>query len=265
MKKIGIFDSGIGGLTLAHALVKINPNISFCYYGDTAHLPYGDKTPELVRYYSHAIVDFLLNQGCDGILIACNTASASAFDSLKATLPDGFPIFNVIDPIAEHIRSHYGKKDRIGVIGTRGTIASNIYQKRIRANNINAPEVFSKATPLLAPMIEEGFYDNSISLDLINNYINTPEFESLQAIILGCTHYPLIKDQVSAILGKNTAVIDSAHLVAAHICRVQEITSLSSEKDFFVSDLTDAFQLSAQHFFQEMVPLEERDIWGHNT
>src|SRR5690606_9790977 len=152
---IGIFDSGIGGLTVASAIRRVLPNEQIIYFGDTAHMPYGDKSPEAIKYYSLKIGKFLKEKGCKVIVIACNTASSLGFQDLKDFLGDKLPIFNVIDPVVAYTAAHK-EYDRIGVIATKATIRSQVYAKKLEEIIPNI-KVHSLATPLLAPMIEEGF------------------------------------------------------------------------------------------------------------
>lgn len=262
VEKIGIFDSGIGGLTLANALVEREPKLSFDYYGDTAHLPYGDKSPELVRHYSKGISQFLIGQGCSTILIACNTASATAYEFLASQFPDT-QIVSVVDPTVAYVRKSYKSMHKIGVIGTRGTIQSGIYPRKIKENNPDAPEVVSKATPLLAPLIEEGFFNKNISKEVVADYLSDPEFADLDAIVLGCTHYPLIAPVVTEILGPKVEVIDSAGLVADHLLNHFQGDAIMAQRQFIVSDHTASFENSARFFFSEKFHLKELDIWEH--
>jgi glutamate racemase len=171
-KPIGIFDSGIGGLTVAKAIAEALPNETIIYFGDTAHLPYGDKSKESITMYSKRITAFLLAKGCKAIVIACNTASAHAYADLKKAYPK-VPILNVIDPTVDYCLTKY-KKGKIGVIATRGTIKSRIYPRKLNKENPKL-EVPQTATPLLAPMIEEGFFNNKISKTIINSYLSLPK------------------------------------------------------------------------------------------
>ncbi|MEY3399295.1 MAG: glutamate racemase, partial [Bacteroidota bacterium] len=166
-RPIGIFDSGIGGLTVAAAIRKALPGESLIYFGDTAHLPYGDKSAESIRHYAARITDFLIKKKCKAIVIACNTASAHAFKTVRDVAGPDIPVVNVIDPVSEYISTRY-TDGKVGVIGTKGTIESRIYVKRIEKLNKKL-KVMSCATPLLAPMIEEGFFNNTISRTVIHS------------------------------------------------------------------------------------------------
>jgi len=258
---IGIFDSGIGGLTVAKAIKIKSPNVSLVYFGDTAHLPYGDKSPASIRHYSAKITHFLLFQRCNAIVIACNTASAHAYKTVKDVAGPDIPVFNVIDPVVKCIAKRYSE-EKVGVIATKGTIKSRVYPKRIKAAN-GSIEVKTKATPLLAPMIEEGFFSNNISKTIISSYLKSRELKHIKALVLGCTHYPLIQKEVSEILGNGVDVIDSAEVVASEIVsKMQNIASVNAEGDeFYVSDYTKAFEKSTQTFFGEKISLSEKRLF----
>ena len=222
---IGIFDSGVGGLTVASAIKQILPNEQMIYFGDTAHLPYGDKSEETIISYSKHIADFLFNKGVKVILIACNTASAVAYNDLKNYLGDKVLIINVIDPIVDFVSENY-KNTKLGVIGTKGTINSGMYEKKIieKENNNN---VASLATPLFVPMIEEGFVYDDISNAIIRSYLSSNVLKDIQSLILGCTHYPIIKNQIRKFFDFKVDVLDSASIVARHPSKLSGNGSLS--------------------------------------
>jgi len=257
---IGIFDSGIGGLTVANALRKVLPGESFIYFGDTAHLPYGEKSPERIREYAAQITRFLLAKNCKAIVIACNTASAHAYPTVSRICTGQVPVINVIDPVTKHASRTFAS-GAIGVIATKGTIQSRVYVKRIERLNARL-KVVSRATPLLAPMIEEGFFNNSISRTIIRNYLEYPGFRGIQALILGCTHYPLIAKEIAEVVGKEVVLLDSAQIVAQEVKKVltrRQLLSTSSAAPvyrFFVSDKTEAFEKSTRLFFREQILLE---------
>ena len=262
---IGIFDSGIGGMTVAQAIKKALPNEHFIYFGDTAHLPYGDKSPESIRHYAARITQFLLEKKCKAIVIACNTASAHAFKIVQDIAGPSVPVINVIDPVADYVSAHFHKK-RIGVMGTKGTIASRVYVVRIEKRN-KSLKVISNATPLLASMIEEGFYNNKISQTIINSYLSKPNFKNIDALILACTHYPLIRKEVDLYYKKRIPIIDNGEVAAAALKAILEQrkllnTSKTVKKDLFVvSDYTDGFKQSTKIFFGEEVQLKRARIW----
>ena len=255
---IGIFDSGIGGLTVAKAIRKLLPNESILYFGDTKHLPYGDKSEESVKEFSQNISTFLKNKSCKMIVIACNTASSLAHETVIKTCPK-IEVVNVIDPVVDRLASS-DTKSNIGIIGTKGTINSGIYPKKIRDKNKNA-NVKSLATPLLAAMIEEEFIDGEISDVIIHNYLNHKELNDIEQLILACTHYPLIQNLIENFYDDKVEIIDSASEVAKHIKTILENKKLLSDKKaehhFFVSDYTNSFEQSAKFFFGEDIRLEE--------
>ena len=261
---IGIFDSGVGGLTVAHAIKQILPGESLIYFGDTAHLPYGDKSAEAIKYYSHKITEFLLEHDSKVILVACNSASASAFDSLKKEFKNKTIIIDVIDPVVEYIGTRDFRK--IGVIGTKRTISSGTYESKLKERSPSTV-VVSLATPLLVPMIEEGFIFDDISNAIIRAYLSDQSLSGIQALILGCTHYPIIKNQISKIFNFNVEVIDSARIVAGILRDVLEKKDLINDsgkvKDiFFVSDYTTYFEKIAKMFFEGEINLKKADIWN---
>jgi glutamate racemase len=262
---IGIFDSGIGGLTVANAIKELMPNEQLIYFGDTAHLPYGEKSEDAIKYYSIRIAQFLLKHECKAIVIACNTASSLAYHVVRDFVGDKAIVINVIDPVVTHVTQKNSNK-RIGVIGTKGTIKSNIYEKKILENNPNA-EVASLATPLLASMIEEGFFNNNISKTIIHSYLSKPKLKKVDAMILACTHYPLIKPEIKSFYNANVEIVDSAEIVANHVKNTLESyqllnTGKTRKHHFYVSDYTEAFEKSTKFFFKSKIHLEEANFWS---
>lgn len=208
---IGIFDSGIGGLTVAKAVMDALPNEDIIYFGDTARVPYGIKSEETVSKYSNQIARFLLEQGVKMIIIACNTASAAAFESVQQTAGK-IPVLNVIDAgTAAAIKS---KKNVIGVIGTLGTVSSGAYELSLKQAN-GALTIKSKACPMLVPLAEEGWTDNEVALKTLDIYLSPFRNNGVEALILGCTHYPLFKQPIQDYFAeKGLEIIDSAESVA---------------------------------------------------
>ena len=256
---IGIFDSGIGGLTIAHSIKEKMPNESIIYFGDTKHLPYGEKSNSAIQDFSESITKFLLQQNCKAIVIACNSASSVAYKKVKK-ITGSVPVFNVIDPVVNYVNKNCNNCN-IGIIGTKATIQSNIYSEKIIENNKNQ-KVHSLATPLLAPMIEEGFINEEISRTIIQNYLKNPILENIDSLILACTHYPLIQEEIQQYYNNNINVIDSANIVANYINEKLVSLNLHSETKhadyhFYVSNYTSSFEKSAQFFFRENIKLEE--------
>jgi len=260
---IGLFDSGVGGLTVANAIKDILPGEEMIYYGDTAHLPYGDKSKEVIINYSLAISDFLLSKSCKVILVACNTASSNAFEEIRAHVADRAILMNVIDPVIEHIIND-AETHNVGVIGTKATINSETYPLGIQSRN-NKINVTSLATPLLVPMIEEGFIFDDISNAVISSYLSRRELSGIDTLILGCTHYPIIKNQISRFFNFNVNVIDSGKIVAEKLKDELINTNLlrknqPCEHKFFVSDHTNNFEMIARMFFGEKINLTKITI-----
>lgn len=262
---IGLFDSGIGGLTVAKAIKEKLPKEKLIYFGDTAHLPYGDKSPDSIKYYAIRIAQFLLDHNCKMIVIACNTASALAYDTVKDFVGKRAFVVNVIDPVVHKIVEE-GKIKKVGVIGTQGTIKSGIHAKKLTEAS-EFIEVRGLATPLLVPMIEEGFYNNKISRAVIDSYLSRPKLKKIDALILGCTHYPLIKKEIEGIYQGKVPLIDSADEVAEYVHRLLKKNNLLNSgvkkpvHRFYVSDYTEAFEKNTNHFFSESIKLEEAKIW----
>lgn len=261
---IGIFDSGVGGLTVANAIKQILPGESLVYFGDTAHLPYGDKSAEAIRYYSGKITEFLLGHNAKVILVACNSASASAFDSLREEFSDRVHLIDVIDPVVDYLSSkNFGK---IGVIGTKRTISSGAYDSKIR-ERIPGTRLVSMATPLLVPMIEEGFIFDDISNAIIRTYLSNDALKDIEALILGCTHYPIIRNQISRFFNFNIEVVDSARIVSIILRDTLEKNNLINDSgnvrdEFFISDYTPYFEKIAKMFFEGEINLRKADIWN---
>ena len=263
-KPIGIFDSGVGGLTVAHAIRQILPGENLIYFGDTAHLPYGDKSPESIRSYSEKITDFLLDKDSKVILVACNSASASAFDFLSEKYGGVVILLDVIDPVVDYISAKQFNK--IGVIGTKRTISSGTYEQKLSVKSPMTRTV-SLATPLLVPMIEEGFIFDDISNAIIRTYLSDKSLEGIEALILGCTHYPIIRNQITKFFNFNIEIIDSSKVVSAKLRDVLEKNGLLNDSgkvnnQFFVSDYTDYFEKIARMFFEEDINLQKADIWN---
>ena len=279
---------------MAHALHTLLPAEKLIYFGDTAHLPYGDKSRETIVQYSLGITDFLLNQKCKVILIACNSASSNAYEEVKAHAGKQAVVMNVIDPVVDHVCSQRGDFRTIGVIGTKATIDSGTYEKKIlekMAEMDEAPEnntrtgdedhppkeshrpdgspliqVNSLATPLFVPMIEEGFVFDDISNAIIRSYLSRRELEGIDSLILGCTHYPIIRNQISRFFNFEVNVHDTAQIVARYVQRFMTENDLLNAKQegsnhFYVSDHTPYFEAIAKIFFNEPIKLEKKNIW----
>ena len=264
-KPIGIFDSGIGGLTVAHAIKKLLPEEDLIYFGDTAHLPYGDKSEAAIQVYSIKIADILLKKGCKVIVIACNSASSASYELLKEYVRTDTHIINVIDPMVALVTAEFNGTN-IGLIGTKRTVHSGVYLRKIQEGNKRI-NLQSLATPLLAPMIEEGFFNNQISHEIIAQYLSDPVLQNIEALILACTHYPLIKKEINEFYGGKMTILDSSEVVARALKKYlleQDLLNISNhpEHHFLVSDFTESFESSARMFFHESVKLEMHSLWN---
>lgn len=263
---IGVFDSGIGGLTVAKAISELLPNEHLIYFGDTAHMPYGEKSPHAIKSYSEKIAGFLIEQPCKLVVIACNSASATAFKQVQKILPDKNFVINVIDPVVEHLVSG-GDYKKIGLIGTKRTVTSAVYKKKFEKAN---PEITLKslATPLLAPMIEEGFFNNKISRTVVHSYLTNPHLSNIESIILACTHYPLIINEISSYYKGKVNIINSAEIVSLAVQNflterdLLNISKKAPKHQFYVSDYTESFEETAKIFFGGKIKLKERNLWN---
>lgn len=262
---VGIFDSGIGGLTVAHAIKQMMPNETLIYFGDTAHLPYGDKSEAAIQAYSIRIADVLLKKQCKVIVIACNSASSAAYELLKEYVQPSVEVINVIDPMVNRVIEKF-PGGTVGLIGTKRTVQSGIYARKFEDAG-KGITLHSLAAPLLVPMIEEGFFNNNISHDIIEKYLRDPMLGSIDALILGCTHYPLIKKEINDFYKGRVAVMDSSEAVATalhqHLQKNNLLnTSAVLQDQFLVTDYTESFEASTKLFFQQSVHLEKHPLWN---
>jgi len=265
-RPIGMFDSGIGGLTVARAVARRLPNEQIVYFGDTAHLPYGDKSTAAIQAYSVKICDLLLRQHCKLIVIACNSASAAAYELVREYVGSKAKVLSVIDPIVVHLGQAYTGR-RVGLIGTKQTVNSNVYKKKVDGLDAGV-DLHSLATPLLVPMIEEGFFKNAISDDIIGTYLGNPALADIDALVLACTHYPLIKDQIARYYAGRVDVLDASDVVAAAAEAYLAAHGLLAPAaatppmhHFYVSDFTRSFEESTRIFFEQEVRLEHYPLW----
>lgn len=227
---IGVFDSGIGGLTVMRELLRELPECGFVYLGDTARTPYGTKGPDTIRRYAREDAQFLIDRGARVVVVACNTASALAADNLRSAFPKT-PIIEVVTPaVEEAIRAT--RTGRIGVIGTRATIASGVYEREIahagkkffspshREGEREGEEsltVHTQPCPLLVPLVEEGWLDRPETEQIVRHYLQPLRDASIDTLILGCTHYPLLEPVIAQVIGNGAAIINPAHAVAATV------------------------------------------------
>lgn len=223
---IGVFDSGIGGLTVAAALRELLPGEDIFYVGDTARVPYGGKSPATIERYGIEIAGMLLAEGAKLIVVACNTASALAVPRLQELLR--VPVIGVIEPGASAAVAAT-KSGHVGVIGTRATVQSKAYEKAIHALNPSI-KVRTQACPLLVPLIEEGWLEDPVTDQIIQRYLNPMVRSGIDTLVLGCTHYPLLSKALSRYVGSGITLVDSARNCAANVRAVLQKLSLSAPK-----------------------------------
>ncbi len=240
---VGIFDSGVGGLTVLRELTRVLPQEDTIYFGDTARVPYGTKSPETVTRYAHEITSFLIRRDIKLLVVACNTASAVALPSLKRHFP--IPVVGVIEPGARRA-VEVSRGGRIGVIGTAGTIKSSAYTRAIKRLRPDA-EVQTKACPLFVPLAEEGWTDNQVARLTAESYLQELREAGVDTLVLGCTHYPLLKPVIAEIMGPKVVLVDSAEETArtvAQILRQKKLLRPESEvgnHHYYVSDIPAGF------------------------
>jgi len=213
---IGIFDSGVGGLTVAHAIRQLLPQESIIYFGDTARVPYGSKSRGTIIQYSLQNMIFLLQQHIKLLVVACNTSSAYAVEELKKH--SSIPIIGVIMPGAKKALNVSNNK-RIGIIGTEGTIKSNSYEKALKSLD-DTCEVFSKPTPLLVPLVEENWITHKVTKEIIEEYLQEFLEKDIDTIIMGCTHYPVLKNVIREVVGDNMSLVDSAESISLELKKI---------------------------------------------
>lgn len=237
---IGIFDSGVGGLTIARAVHNALPHENIIYIGDTAHAPWGDKSRLTVAGYIESICKRLIDYNCKVIVSACNTASCIAQSHLdKIAAEYKTPIINVIDPLVEYIANSNSKN--IGIIGTKQTIASATYTKRLQFKGVDAA-INSLATPLLVPLIEEGFVNSTVMRMVLQHYLSNSCLDEIDTLVLGCTHYPIIKSKIMDYYDDKVQVIDSAVHTANNLVqflRLKSLQNTSGKKANIKFNLTD--------------------------
>jgi glutamate racemase len=221
---IGVFDSGIGGLTVAKEVIRQLPHESVIYFGDTARVPYGPKSPDTVRRYSREIAAFLRDEGVKSIVIACNTATAHALSALREELD--MPVLGVVEPGARAAVAAT-RGGHIGVIGTVGTIKSGAYERAIRALDPNVI-ITARACPLFVPLVEEGWTDHDATRLIAREYLEPLLAANVDTLVLGCTHYPLLKPLLRDVLGPDVRLIDSAEETAAETARTLDAAHLSA-------------------------------------
>lgn len=259
---IGIFDSGIGGLTVANAISTHLPSESLIYFGDSAHLPYGEKSADAIKYYAIRITKFLIDQGCKMIVIACNSAASTAHEVLLDFFGNRVQIVSVVDPLVDKV-IEMGHKN-VGIIATKATVNTHVYKQKLLEQNskLNITEL---ATPLLVPMIEEGFYQNDISQSIIEKYLSDPSLDNIETLLLACTHYPLIKQEIEDYYQNKVAIYDSTDVVVEkvkqHLLEHKLLNDGERKNTFYVSDYTTSFEETTRRFYKDNIELKPISIW----
>jgi len=266
--KIGIFDSGLGGLIILKEIIQKLPQYDYIYLGDSARVPYGNRSQETIYEFTKQAVDFLFKKDCQLIIIACNTASSEALRKLQQEwLPKNYPdrrVLGVIRPVVE--KAAELEKGKIGVIGTKGTVNSQAYIKEIEKLNPNL-EVIQQATPLLVPLVEEGMQKSDITKKVLRKYLRPLKLAKIDNLILGCTHYPILFKQIRSIMGRQTTVLNSgeieANSLADYLKRHPEIeTTLdkNSEYKFYVTDISEHYQKLGEDWFGQGIKFEKINL-----
>jgi len=266
-RPIGIFDSGLGGLTVFREVMNQMPNESLVYFGDTARVPYGSKSKETILHYTRQILSFLDTQDVKAIVVACNTVSAYALEEVRNEVK--VPIIGVVKPGA-FVAANATKNQKIGVIGTEGTVKSGLYVKMIQEKNPNV-QVFQKPCPLFVPLVEEGLWKDPITSLVVERYLNEMKAADVDTLIMGCTHYPLLKDTIQETMGNQVRLINPAYETSVQLQRMLTEANLIHRKDttalyhFYVSDDPEKFkgfaeqvlQMKADQMLVEKVRIEE--------
>lgn len=260
---IGIFDSGVGGMTVARAIEQLCPGFPLIYFGDLARMPYGPKSPDMITEYSHRNTEFLLKQGAKLIVIACNSAASTAASSLRSHFSQ--TIIDVIFPAVARA-AQVSKNGRIGVIGTNATINSGIYEQRLLAARPDSV-VYSQACPLLVPLVEEGWLARRETKMIVKKYLHPLRDKQIDTLILGCTHYPLLKKVIAPRIGRRVHIIDSSIEVALFLKQMldsnEEMRTLLYAPDtpsrFYASDIPQPVHALAAAIFGRTVALEKTD------
>lgn len=260
---IGIFDSGIGGLTVVKEVFKNLPGFQIIYFGDTARTPYGTKSDKTIVKYAKQDAEFLVQKGAKLIIVACNTASAVAYDELRKKFY--LPMFEVITPAVRKAIA-VTKNKRVGIIGTQATVASGIYERLINKDD-GETKVFSAACPLFVPLVEENWMKKGETKRIAKSYLRSLKNKQIDTLILGCTHYPLLREMISEIIGKRVTIIDPAQEIALAVkeflAKNQEIEKKlikGTWHQFYLTDITPKTQSIANHWLKTAVNLEEVEI-----
>lgn len=262
-RPIGMFDSGIGGLTVVKQLIEQLPNEQIVYFGDTARVPYGSKTKETITKYSAQIIKFLMTKDVKAVIIACNTASSNSLDTMKEQFTY-VPILGVVEPgVAMAVNTT--KNNKIGIIGTESTIRSGAYKNLINKLNPNI-EVYQQACPLFVPLVEEGWINNEITELTIKEYLKDILKKDIDTLVLGCTHYPLLIDCIQKIVGDKIKLVNPAIETVAELKLLFEKTNslclskIQPQHRFYISDITTKFEQLALNIFNKAYTAQKIDI-----
>ena len=243
---VGVFDSGVGGLTVAREIMRNLPSEKIVYFGDTARVPYGSKSKETVIRYSRQIIRFLLEQQVKAIVVACNTASAFALDAVKDELD--IPIIGVIEAGAR-VAAAETRNKRVGVIGTVGTVGSGIHEAYLKKIDPQI-QVMGKACPLFVPLVEEGWLHDPVTVEVASRYLKELQEKEIDTLILGCTHYPLLRSTIREIMGEKVRLVNPAYETAlelGNLLKEKNLLSTGTQQEefpyrFYVSDLANEFK-----------------------
>jgi len=266
-KPIGIFDSGVGGLTVVREIINTLPHENIVYLGDTARVPYGVKSRDTVTKYAFQTTRFLLTQGVKVVIIACNTASAFALSDVRGHFP--LPCLGVIEP-GVRVALEHTRNGRIGIIGTAGTISSKAYINAMKALDPGV-EMFSQPCPLFVPLVEEALIDHPVTYQVAAMYLEPLKQKRIDTLILGCTHYPLLKKVISDIMGPSVTLVDSAVSISLELQSILRHKEMSNPQEqvgtrrFFVTDMPEQFQKLGKLFLQQTIfSVEHVDICSYN-
>lgn len=244
---VGVFDSGVGGLTVAREIMRQLPNEKIVYFGDTARVPYGSKSKDTILRYSRQIVRFLKTKGVKAIVVACNTASALALEEIRHEID--MPIIGVVKPGAK-VAVEKTVNGKVGVIATEATISSGLYTDYIKAQD-DKIIVYGKACPLFVPLVEEGWLKDSVTEEVAGRYLSELKNENIDTLVLGCTHYPLLRNMIGKLMGDEVTLVNPAYETAVSLGELLEKEGLAAGNenryasemyDFYVSDAAEKFK-----------------------
>lgn len=259
-RPIGVFDSGLGGLTVLKEIMELIPSESIVYFGDCGRAPYGTKSKEMVIKYTFQDIRFLMEHDIKMMVIACNTMSACSLESVKHDFD--IPVIEVVQP-GSHCAVRETKNRRVGVIGTSATVGSGVYEKTIKSID-NSIEVFSKACPLFVNLVEEGWWENDIAYQIANEYLKDLKKEHIDTLVLGCTHYPLLKGVIQRVMGEDVKLVSSAMEVAKVVREVMQKDSMLRDSKlnpiykYYTSDSIEKFDSLGSSILGKYIDCAER-------